>query len=116
MANEEKVIVPEAPANLPEKVKKAWVEKFSTALKQATIDYPDNPGAQRAAAIKVANQLLSVPAPESAKDIDKLEDWQVLVRGERAATDGSKLRHCVTIDGRKYSFPILPQKPAPAAA
>ena len=96
---------PAAPAHLPAAVQKKWSAAYEQALKQAQINYAENPRAQRAAALRAANAMLSIPAPESAADIADLESWQVLVRGERTIDD-VRVSYCVTADGRKYSFPV----------
>ena len=102
--------IPNAPAYLPEKAQKQWTAAYAKALAQARIDYPDNASAQTSTARKAANALLAVSAPASPDEIDKLEDWQVILR-ETRAVKGAQTRVCVTTDGRKYAFPI----PAPAA-
>jgi hypothetical protein len=101
----EKVTIPEAPKHLTGKAKKQWQDSYAKAHQQAQIDYPEDASAQRRAATKEANKMLAVPAPNSAKEIDALEEWQVLMRGEREI-DGVKHRVCVTTDGRKYTHPI----------
>ena len=97
--------IPAAPSYLPDAQQKQWQAAYAKALKQAQIDTPNNERAQRAAATKAANAMLAVSAPQSAADIDKLADWQVIQRGTRGDT-----RFCVTADGRKYSFPIKAAK------
>ena len=107
--------VPDAPQHLDAKAGKKWQESYAKAHAQAKIDYPENESAQRAAANKEANKILAVPAPESADDIDDLEDWQVLLRETRTdAKTGEKTRHCVTSDGRKYAHPVKEKKQKPA--
>jgi hypothetical protein len=100
------VTVPDAPKHLDSKTKKKWQETYAKAHAQAKIDHPDNDSIQRTVANKEANKMLAVPAPQSADDIDALEDWQVLTRETRTAKDGSQTRHVVTADGRKYAHPI----------
>jgi hypothetical protein len=97
--------IPDAPQHLSDKAKKQWQANFQKAQAQARLDYPDNESAKRTVATKEANKMLAVPAPESADDIDALEDWQVIHRSTRTK-DGVARRHCVTSDGRKYSFEI----------
>jgi hypothetical protein len=94
---------------MSDKAAKQWAAAYTKALAQARLDYPDNASAQRTAALKAANALLAVPAPTSAAEIAKLEEWQVLLREDRIV-NGVSTRICVTADGRKFSFPI------PAAA
>ena len=109
------VVTPAAPAHLPAAAKKEWAERYAKAHAQARIDQPENPSAQRTAALKHANTLLSVPAPKSAAEIEALEPWQVLLRSYRVV-NGMQTLHCVTMDGRKYSFPVEPPTPAAPAA
>jgi hypothetical protein len=98
---------PAAPKFLPAAVQKKWQDAYEKALKQAAIDHPEDESQQRAIATKEANRLLVVPAPESAEDIDALEDWQVLTKGTK---NGQTF--VVTADGRKYSFPVAAEEPA----
>ena len=100
-----KVTAPSAPAHLSDKAAKAWQATYIKAFTQAKLDTPDNTSAQNAAALKAANAMLAVPPPTSAAEIDKLEDWQIILRETRVVKDG-QVRVCVTSDGRKYSFPI----------
>lgn len=116
MAPATAVTVPAAPKHLDDKAKKRWQGSYAKAHAQAQLDYPENKNAQHAAANKEANKMLAVPAPQSAEDIDSLEDWQVLKRETRTAADGSETRHCVTSDGRKYAHPAVKEKKAKAAA
>ena len=102
--------VPAAPKHLDEKAAKQWQDAFAKAHAQAKINHPEDQSAQRRAATQEANKMLAVPAPQSADDIDALEDWQVLVRETRTAKDGSEMRHCVTSDGRKYAHPVKAKK------
>lgn len=106
--------IPDAPKHMSAKAQKQWQATYVKALEQAEIDYPNDASAQRRAAYKAANVLLAVPAPKSAKDIDALDDWQVLVREERTI-DNVPHKICVTTDGRKYAHPVDAKK-TPAAA
>src|SRR5690348_12378461 len=100
-------MTPAAPAYLPSEAAAQWRDAYQKALAQAKINTPDNESSQRAAALKSANALLSVSAPKSASDVDKLAPWQVLVRETRVVKKtGEQVRVCVTVDGRKYSFPL----------
>lgn len=100
---------PNAPKHMSPSAKKRWEAKYDATLEQAKLDYPENDRAQRNAAHKAANTLLSVPAPDSAAAIDKLEGWQVKLR-ETRMVEGVSTRVCVTSDGRKYSFEIPASK------
>lgn len=95
-----------APAHLPESVQKKLHDKYNEAKKAAAVNYPDDESTQHIVATKEAHKLLAVKAPESAADIDKLEEHQVLQRGTRVIK-GSEHRVCVTADGKKYSFPVV---------
>jgi hypothetical protein len=105
---------PAPPAHLPAAAKKQWSDTHAKALAQAKRDYPDSERAQRGHALKSANAMLAVPAPQSADDIDALEPWQVLHRATRTFknTEGEEVtaRICTTSDGRKYSFPVNAEK------
>lgn len=100
--------LPTPPSYLPDDVQDQWKKTYSAALTQAKRDYPNSTNQQRSVAMKAANALLVVPAPNSADDIDKLQEWQVLP-GTRQTIDqkaGGQMRVCVTTDGQKYSFPV----------
>lgn len=106
--------IPNPPQNLPAEIKDKWTARYKKSLEQAKQDYPDNPSRQRQTANREANALLKIAAPQSAADIDALERWQVIQRGSRNL-DGKSIRFCVTIDGRKYSFPVQTAPVSPAA-
>jgi hypothetical protein len=93
--------IPSAPSHLSPKAQKQWSKTYANAFAAAANDFPNDVSRQRQAALKAANQILAVPAPASAADIENLEDWQVLLRGTR---NGETF--CVTSDGKKYSFPV----------
>jgi hypothetical protein len=101
--------IPDAPKHLPDPAKKQWRESYVKAFDLAKRDNPDNESAQRGAASKAANAMLSVPAPQSADDIQALEKWQVLHRGVRTIED-IEIAFCVTSDGQKYAFPVTAKK------
>ncbi len=101
---------PEAPAYLSNKGKKQWLAKFAEALVEAKRNHPENVGAQNAAALKAANSMLAVPAPTSAADIAALDDHHKMLDEVRVDKNGVSNRHCVTSDGRKYSFPVDAKK------
>jgi hypothetical protein len=96
---------PTAPDHLSPAYQKKWLATYSARLTQAKVDFPDNESAQRTTALKAANALLAVPAPTSAAEIDKLDEWQVIDR-KTIVVKGISTRVCVTADGRKYSFEI----------
>lgn len=106
-----KITVPDAPKYLDAKTKKKWQDAYLKAFEQAQRDYPENESAQRTAATKEANKLLSVPAPESAEEIEALESHQVILR-EKRSIDGVDHMVCVTADGQKYRHPVKAKKSA----
>jgi|ERR1035437_440925 hypothetical protein len=106
------VVTPAPPAHLSAAAKQEWTQRYIKAHAQARIDHPENPSAQRTVALKSANTLLSVPAPQSAADIEALEPWQVLLSSHRVV-NGVRTLFCVTTDGRKYSFPVESTPAAP---
>jgi hypothetical protein len=89
------------PSHLSSKAQKAWSKTYQSTLASAANDFPNDVSRQRQAALKAANQMLAVPPPTSATDINNLEDWQIILKGTR---DGNVF--CVTADGKKYSFPV----------
>jgi hypothetical protein len=95
---------------MSDKASKQWAAAYTKAFAQAKLDYPDNESAQRTVALKSANALLAVPAPTSADEIAKLQEWQVLLREDRTIKS-VPTRVCVTVDGRKYAFPIADTAP-----
>jgi hypothetical protein len=101
------VVTPDPPAHLSDTAKKQWTALYVKALAQAQRDNPDNERAQRTAALKAANQMLSVTPPKNAAEIAALEPWQVLLRSDRVEK-AVNVRVCVTTDGQKYRFPIDP--------
>lgn len=96
--------IPSAPTYLPKKQAAEWRKRYADALKEAQTDFPDDESQQRIVAMKEANKLLRVPAPASAAEIDKLEDHQVIKRGEKVV-DGVAHVFAITSDGRKYLHP-----------
>ena len=110
------VEIPDAPQHLSSAAKREWRERYAKAHAQARVDHPENLNAQRAAANKAANAMLAVPAPASAEEIDKLEDWQVLKRETRSQKNGGATRVCVTSDGKKYAHPVVEAPSAPEGA
>lgn len=105
---------PAPPANLPPEIQQKWTDLHDKALAQAKQDNGNNERGARIAAVKAANTLQRVTPPTSAAEIDALEDWQV-IRRETKTIKGVATRLCVTIDGRKYAFPVDAAAPAPAS-
>jgi len=97
----ETATIPAAPAILPADLQNEWKKKYAAALEEAKADEPEDPQRQRLLARREANRMLRTPKCTSAADVKRLADWQVIFRGER---DGAL--KVVTIDGKKYSFPV----------
>lgn len=97
----ETAVIPAAPEILPENLQAQWKKTYAEALEQAKADEPEDPQRQRLLARREANRMLRTPKCSSAADLNRLADWQVIFRGER---DGQL--KAVTIDGKKYSFPV----------
>ncbi|HWQ02940.1 MAG TPA: hypothetical protein VNL38_00525 [Candidatus Nitrosotenuis sp.] len=93
--------IPEPPEILPAAMQAQWKKTYAEAFEQAQADDPDEPDRQRMIARREANRVLRTPKCASADDVRKLADWQVVYRGE---VDG--VLKCVTIDGKKYAFPV----------
>ena len=105
----ETVTIPAAPAILPENLQVVWRKTYASAFEQAKADEPDDPARQRQLALREANRMLRTPNCTSAADLAKLAEWQVIFRGER---DGQL--KAVTMDGKKYSFPVQAGRAAAA--
>jgi hypothetical protein len=105
MAKEEEVKfeAPEAPAILPDKVKKQWAKAYVDAFRQAQEDSPNDLTTQIQTALREANRTLRVPKLESYEDAMELPEWKVIKR----QAVGTELK-VVTIDGKKYTFPVPP--------
>ena len=96
---------PAPPAFLNAKAAKQWSKTYADTLVQATVAIPDNPRAQRIAALKAANAMFTISPLKTTKDADALESWQKL-KDVTITIDGVNTRVVVTCDGRKYAFPI----------
>ena len=103
MENEVKVDVPQPPAYLPVGLHKQYTKAFNDAFKQAQEDSPGDLPTQRQAAMREANRVLKVPELTSYEDAIALPDWKVIKR----EVIGADLK-VVTIDGKKYAFPVPP--------
>jgi len=109
---------PTAPAHLPAALQKKWSNNYADALEQAQIDIPNDPSAQRSAALREANKLLKVKMPEDHKGAAALvkafqekadAGWQILAHGTRQIKGVAHLS-IVTADGQKGLFPIPAEK------
>src|SRR6266404_924705 len=107
----EKTNVPAAPyfEGMPRDFAGRWRQEYVKALKQAEVNYPGDETEQRAVATREANRLLAVDEPESYEEAMAIEEWKCLHR----KPFGNELK-LVTINGRKYSFPIPEEKPKQA--
>ena len=105
----------EAPKYLDTAAKLQWEKLYSAELARAKVNYPNNEQAQHTSALKAANAMLTVAAPESAKEIDALQPWQVVKREDRVI-GGKPHRVAVTIDGRKHVHPVEAKNVKPPAA
>ena len=99
-----KITAPPAPSYLPKKQASEWQDRYTKAFSDAQTDFPEDDQTQRIYATKEANKLLRVPAPTSAAEVAKLEEHQVIDRGEKQI-NGVLHVYVVTADGRKYSHP-----------
>jgi len=108
----EKSNVPAAPQfpGMPRDFAARWENAYVRAFKQAEVNHPGDDTEQRAVATREANRLFAVYEPESYEEAMAIESWKVLHRDEF----GTELR-VVTIDGKKYRFP-LPARKAEAAS
>ncbi len=102
----DKVNVPAAPhfEGMPRDFAARWEQIWAKAFKAAEVNHPGDETEQRAVATREANRLFAVDEPENYEQAMAIEGWKVLHRG----ASGGVLK-LVTIDGKKYSFPV----PAP---
>jgi hypothetical protein len=103
----DKVNVPAAPQfpGVPRDFAGRWETAYARAFKQAEVNHPGDETEQRAVAAREANRLFAVDEPENYEQAMSIEEWKCLHR----EPFGKELR-LVTIDGKKYRFPL----PAPA--
>jgi len=104
---DEQTKVPAAPyfPGVPRDFAGRWQQAFARAFKQAEVNHPGDETEQRAVATREANRLFAVDEPENYEQAMAIENWKVLHR----EPFGQELR-LVTIDGKKYRFPL----PVPA--
>jgi hypothetical protein len=109
---DEKLLIPEAPevhgalAPLPEAKRKEWRDGYSRGLKQAKLDHAEDPFEQARGALREANRVFWIDEITTYEGAIALQDWQLMHRSER----GGHLK-IVTIEGKKYSFPIPREEP-----
>ena len=101
---------------LPESKKQEWRDDYARAFKQAQVDHPEDPLEQRATAVREANRIFRVGEVASYEQAMALPDWQVHINGDgtRARFKRGDELKLVTIDGKKFSFPI-PRKASKSA-
>ncbi len=108
MPDDKKTIdVPQAPANLPDKVKTKWEAAYRDAFTEAQRDEPEHSALWAGRALRAANKVLHFAEPATYDQAMALEDWQFIHRD--VAQDGKSL-NVVTIHGQKYSFPVQASK------
>jgi hypothetical protein len=111
MAERPNVPLPQLIGTEPKEFIGQWQLAYQKALKQAEVNYPGDETEQRAVASREANRLFAVDEPETYEQAMAIEPWKCLHR----QVFGNVLK-VVTIDGKKYSFPIPaePEKKAVA--
>ncbi len=109
----DKVNVPAAPhfGGMPRDFAGRWEQVWAKAFRAAEVNYPGDETEQRAVATREANRLFAVDEPENYEQAMGIENWKVLHR----QPSGGVLK-LVTIDGKKYSFPIPPPEPEKKSA
>lgn len=115
--NEIEFEVPAAPEVLPSQLKSKWRSDYIDAYKRAAEDGSLSESDRKQQALREANRVLRVPEVEKYDDAMALKEFQVARREDVGGT-----LKVVTIDGKKYSFPVPPEKqtkekeqPKPAA-
>jgi hypothetical protein len=93
--------VPPEIAGAPADLKRQWQGIYDAELDRAGRDFPGDLHAQRQAARRAANRLISVDRPENYAAAMKLEPWKFL---KREAADGKLC--IVTIDGQKFFYDV----------
>lgn len=105
------VEVPAAPEILPDALKEKFAQAYVSAYKKAAQDGSQSDADRKQSAMREANRILEVEEPTSAEEAEKLPKWQVL----RREVVGGQLK-VVTIDGKKFSFPVKKAPPQGAAS
>ena len=105
MAEQTNVPAPPQFPGMPKDFAGRWTVAYARAFKQAEQNHPGDETEQRAVATREANRLFAVDEPENYEQAMAIESWKVLHR----EPFGNVLK-VVTIDGKKYAFPL----PAPA--
>lgn len=96
-----KLNIPDAPSVLPAGLQAKWKDTYRKAYEEAQNDFPNDAIQQRQTALREANRLLRVTPPEDYRAAKALPKYQV----HSSAELGGVLK-LVTIDGKKYNFPI----------
>jgi hypothetical protein len=97
----EKLNIPDAPSVLPPGLQAKWKDTYAKAHAEAVNDFPDDTIQQRQTALREANRMIRAPKLESFEDAKKLAKYLVHASEEK---DG--VLKLVTIDGKKYKFPV----------
>lgn len=112
---EKEVEVPAAPSIIkdgadvfPSSLKSKWRADYIDAYKRASEDGSLSESDRKQQALREANRVLRVPEVEDYDDAMALKDFQVASRADVGGT-----LKVVTIDGKKYSFPVPPVKSSP---
>lgn len=107
------VNVPDAPALLPQDLRKKWQDEYVTGYKEAAADSSRGEGERAQHALREANRVLRVTAPGNLDEAKALPEWQVSHREEVEVTRmqgreavKKKVLKVVTIDGKKYEFAV----------
>src|SRR5712691_12684746 len=106
MAEQTNAPAPPQFPGMPKDFAGRWTVAYARALKQAEVNYPGDETEQRAVATREANRLFAVDEPENYEQAMAIESWKVLHR----EPFGKELK-LVTIDGKKYRFPIPAPEP-----
>jgi hypothetical protein len=88
-------------AGAPRDLKLQWQKTYDAELDRASRDFPGDAHAQRQAARRAANRLISVDRPANYEAAMKLEPWKFL---KREAAEGKLC--IVTIDGQKFFYDV----------
>lgn len=104
------VNVPEAPTFLPKARQAEWKKKYEEGHKQAQQDEPDDPPAHHRGGLREANRMLRTSEITSAEQAQSMPEHLFLKRDVEKG-----VLKVVTIDGKKYSFPVGKSAASPSA-
>jgi hypothetical protein len=97
--------IPNAPKLLPPDERKRWLKIYATAFKEAQNDFPEDTTLQKQTALREANRMLRVHAPEDYEEAMKIPGHLVKQR----FVDSKGVLRVTTIDGKKYHFEVPPK-------